>query len=172
MGKKDTKLLLDDNKNGEIIEGNRDDLIAYQYFIRGIQQHEIADKFGLSQQYISKIVNRYRDDDILKQRVVSIQERDFSLHARRKAQQIVASINVDRMSDNSKAMSASILIDKARLLDGQPSHISDIRVTVKEIEDNDAELRQMYHELGRDYIDVTPEPIDTQSNSINDNEDD
>ena len=51
--------------------------------------------------------------------MIQIWEKDISLEMRRKATQTVESIDPDKIAEGSKATTVGILIDKARLIDGE-----------------------------------------------------
>ena len=121
----------------------RNDQIFYLYFIKSARQIDLSKHYGISQPIISRIISEYKNNPTFKDRAISVWEKDISIEARRKASQLVVSINPDNMPDGSKAMSAGILIDKARLIDDESTQniaYADMSRELKDIVADEGEL--------------------------------
>ena len=127
----------------------RNYLILYFYMIRGYNQQVIATAFHIKQSTVSHIVNELKQDKHIKSQLVDVWQKDISVEMRRKASQVVESINSDNLPDSSKAMTAGILIDKSRLIDGE--HTQSIAVLHADLKDLDREIESLERALGSDY---------------------
>ena len=92
---------------------------AYLYLIKCWQQPKIATTLGLSQQTISNYFCKFKQSPELKKRMVDVWQKDITVELRRKSGEILQSIDSKKMVEGSKAQSIGILIDKARLIDGE-----------------------------------------------------
>lgn len=136
----------------------RDDLIAFRYFILGQQQKDIAPDYDLTQQGISHVIAKYRKTEAFQNRLVQYWEKEMALIARSKAFQVCQSINPEKIPDGSKATTVGILIDKARLIAGQSTEnitFLQIAATYEEIK---LQRKRLEAELGMEErtIDMTP----------------
>lgn len=122
---------------------NKAEKIAYLYLIKGMQQTDIANLFGITQQTVSGYVCRLKEDDAFQKRTVRAWEKDFTVEARRMSSKLLHSIKPDKMSEGSKPQAIGILIDKARLIDGESSAIISYVDVTREIKDIEAELERL-----------------------------
>ena len=116
---------------------------AYLYLIKGYQQSEIAKLLGCSQSNVSLYICKFKANPEIKKRLVSVWEKDISIELRRKSGAILQSINESKMVEGSKAQSIGILIDKARLIDGESTEniaYADFTRELKDIEQEEAAL--------------------------------
>ena len=97
----------------------RNEYIAYLHLIEGKSQGKVADMYGITKQRVSQLCSKYYKNETVQRHIAMMSEKKTSSIARSKALQIIESIDKSKIHDNSKATSAAILIDKARLLDGQ-----------------------------------------------------
>lgn len=132
----------------ELSKQERDDQIFYLYLVKGVKQIDLAKHYGLVQSRISAIIDKYKQNQNYKDRAISVWEKDISIQCRRKASQIVDSIKPDGMPDGSKAQSAGILIDKARLIDKEVGQIIAYADITREIKDLEAEEVELDRQLG------------------------
>jgi len=112
------------------------DRMAFLSLFRGVRQVDIAKQFGVHQSRVSQIVQAYRDNERLHKRVNKLWGNNTSIEARKQALDIIDSIKPDKVPPQSKAMSAGILIDKARLLDGETIEQGDVNIQVNVINYN------------------------------------
>jgi len=97
---------------------DRDEQIAYLHLFKDIPQAEIASKYSMTRQNVSRIVCQFLDDDKYTKRLARHWEKETSLTARKKALKVINSVDPDKLHGSSKAYTAGVLIDKARLIDG------------------------------------------------------
>jgi len=112
------------------VEITDNDMIACQYLLLGRNQYEIAKDYGISQATVSRIIDKYRCDERLQKKMNFIWNKKTSQEARKKALAVIEGIEPDNVPAQSKAMSAGILIDKARLLDGE-TVVSDAQANIQ-----------------------------------------
>lgn len=122
---------------------NTAEKIAYLYLIKFMEQPKIANIFNMSQQNVSKYICRLKDDENFKNRVVRAWEKDFTLEARRMSSKLLSSIRPDKMAEGSKPQAIGILIDKARLIDGESTQNIAYADLTREIKDIEAELERL-----------------------------
>ena len=104
----------------ENYEPTKHDLIALEYLLLGHNnQTQLAEKYGLTQGTVSWIVKKYQNNDALQKRINRFWDKKTSAIARTKALKIIEGIRPNKIVEQQKATSAAILIDKARLLDGE-----------------------------------------------------
>lgn len=120
---------------------------AYLYMIKCWEQVKIANLFQCSPQTVSANICKFKDTPELKKRLVSAWERSVSIDLRRKSSEILQSINSDKMVEGSKAQSIGILIDKARLIDGESTENIAYADFTRELKDIEAEERSLASKL-------------------------
>ncbi|HDZ25490.1 hypothetical protein LCGC14_0642940 [marine sediment metagenome] len=103
----------------ETIFPERDNQIAYLYFFAGLNQTQIAKQYDLTKQAISLIINKVKNSGDSKNRLVSTWEKEYTILSRGKALQMVKQIEPANHPKSKLALDASILVDKARLIDGE-----------------------------------------------------
>jgi hypothetical protein len=122
--------------------------VAVDYFFKGKQQTEIAIELGVSSSWINMICAEYRNSPVLKDRLRRSWEKEISMVAKGKALQVAESINPDKIPDGSKAQTVGILIDKARLIDGESTaNIAYIDMS-RSLHELEAEERGLRERLG------------------------
>ena len=141
----DTSFLPSPDTIKEMAVPERDDLIFYLYFIKGVKQTVIAEHYNLAQPTISEIITKYKQNPTFKDRAIQVWEKDISIECRRKAAATVNSIDPEKIPEGSKAQTAGILIDKARLIDNESTQnvaYADMSRELKDIEDEEAALER------------------------------
>jgi hypothetical protein len=112
------------------IEMTRNDEIVYRHLIKGETQDNLANEFNISRQRVSKICQLYFEDEKTNKRVVAKWKKDMTTRTMRTAQDIVQSIDITKLNDNSKATNAAILIDKSLLLSEDSASRGNVQVNV------------------------------------------
>ena len=118
------------------IQITRNDRIAFDYLILGDKQGVISKRYDLSQGHVSEIINQYAESDVLRKRVNKLFDKKTSTVSRKQALAIITNIKPKKIVEGSKALSASILIDKARLLDGESTEVVDTNIQVNVVNYN------------------------------------
>jgi hypothetical protein len=103
----------------QAIEMSRNDEIIYRHLIKGERQDEIASKFNISRQRVGKICQLYFEDEKTNKRVVSKWKKDLAHKTMQTAMDICQSIDISKLSDNSKPTHVGILVDKSLILTGE-----------------------------------------------------
>ena len=134
-------------QTGIFPEPERDNQIAYLYFFGGLNQPQIAERYGLTKQAISLIIKKVKDAGDSKNRLVSVWEKEYTILSRSKALQMVKQIDPSSHPKSKLALDASILVDKARLIDGESTSnvmsYHDHHMSTSEIEDKLTELKSL-----------------------------
>ena len=99
----------------------RDDDIVYQVLIKGVQQIDLAKQYDISKERISQIVKRYMQDEGVQKRLNQRYKKQLSALTMKHAVNIAETLDITKISDNSKVTNMAILIDKSLLLSGDNS---------------------------------------------------
>lgn len=111
-------------------ELERNDIIAFQHIIKGISQKELASKFNICQQRVHQIVQKYVDDEKYNKRLVGKWKKGISAKAMRTAEELIDTLDITKVSDNSKVTNAAILIDKSLLLSGDSTGQQNMSINI------------------------------------------
>ena len=75
-------------------------------------------------------------------------DKEFTLKAREKALKVTESINEKKIAEGSKATTVGILVDKARLIDGESTSNIAYADLTRELKDLEAEERALKARMG------------------------
>ncbi len=144
----------------------RNDSICYAYFIEGKSQVEIAKEIGISQSMVSHVVRDFKKDDDRRIKLLDRLEKEYSFDARKLAKDLISQVDPATHPKSKLVMDSAILIDKARLIDGEADKTVDINITIQKLEDNEVRIKEIYSQLGRDPDLITLDPEDVTVSTI------
>ena len=107
---------------------DRNKAIIAERILYNAQGVELAQKYKLSTGMISRIILHSERDENIRAYVSRFWEKRVIDKARSQVLAILDSINPKKIPEGQKATSIGILIDKVRLLQGQATEISEVRV--------------------------------------------
>lgn len=108
----------------------RDEQIAFKHIIKGIQQIDLSREYNVCPQRISQIIQKFVNDEKCNKQLVTKWKKDLANKTMKAAVDIVESIDITKLSDNSKPTQAAILIDKSMLLSGESSGSSAPQINI------------------------------------------
>ena len=158
--------MADDNLEHNMPDDNlsitlsREQLIATRYFIEGVKQREIAKELGIDQSRVSRIITQFKQNEASKNSIIRLWEKDYSLEARRLASQLLDKVDPNDHPKSKLVVDSAILVDKARTIDGEASHVIDVRSLNVDLGTIMADLEAVNRRLGLDQPDDEEKPID------------
>ena len=144
----DKKLPPEINNIDEAFLDDRNRLIVYQYLFEGKKQIDIAREFDLTQGSISQIIQKVVNDERIKHRLISLWEKEYAVEARKKALELVRRIDPENHPPSKRAVDSGILVDKARLIDGETTENIGYADFTRRIAEIDQEIEALEAELG------------------------